>query len=74
MLRCLSLLFLAALCLPAWSAEAKKDEPVKEALKVGDVLPELTTTDENGQALKLSSFKGKSGVVIFFYPKAFTGG
>ena len=41
---------------------------------MGEVLPELTTTDENGQALKLASFKGKSGVVIFFYPKAFTGG
>ncbi len=74
MLRCLSLLILMAFCLPAWSVEAKKDEPVKEALKVGDALPDLITTDENGQALKLASFKDKSGVVLFFYPKAFTGG
>lgn len=74
MIRCIPLLLLTALCLPAWGEEAKKEEPLKEAQKVGEALPDLTTTDENGKALKLSTFKGQSGVVLFFYPKAFTGG
>ena len=48
-----------------------------EAVKypqVGDAAPDVTATDESGNAVKLSSFKDKSGVVIFFFPKAFTGG
>ena len=43
-------------------------------LKVGDPAPDVTTTDEAGKEVKLSSFKDKQGVVIFFFPKAFTGG
>jgi peroxiredoxin len=41
---------------------------------VGDAAPDVTATDESGNAVKLSSFKDKSGVIIFFFPKAFTGG
>jgi hypothetical protein len=48
-------------------------ESVKE-LKPGDAAPDVTATDESGKEVKLSSFKDKSGVVIFFFPKAFTGG
>ena len=59
----------AALLLCALGAAAEK-----EGLKVSDPLPELSAKDENGKDLKLTSFKGAQGVVLFFYPKAFTGG
>jgi len=49
------------------------EEKVK-ATKVGDVVPDVSAMDENGKEVKLSSFKGKSGVVLFFYPKADTPG
>ncbi|HLX62374.1 MAG TPA: peroxiredoxin [Planctomycetota bacterium] len=43
--------------------------------QVGQPLPsELAPTDENGAAHPLALYKGKTGVVIFFFPKAFTGG
>lgn len=54
-------------CAVAFSAEFK---PVK----VGDTLPDIVAADENGAAHPLSLYKGKSGVVLFFFPKAFTGG
>jgi len=44
------------------------------AVKVGDPVPDVSAPDENGKAIKLSDYKGKSGLVIFFYPKADTGG
>jgi peroxiredoxin len=43
-------------------------------LKPGDPAPDVTATDEAGNKVALSSFKDKEGVVIFFFPKAFTGG
>lgn len=45
-----------------------------EVAQKGQPLPEISAVDENGQAVSLSSYKGKSGLVIFFFPKAFTGG
>lgn len=48
-------------------------EAVSE-LKVGDAAPDVTATDEGGKEVKLSSFKDKQGLLIFFFPKAFTGG
>src|SRR5947207_8764763 len=45
-----------------------------EPARQGQPLPEITATDENGAAVPLSTYKGKSGLVIFFFPKAFTGG
>ena len=43
-------------------------------LKVGDQAPDFTLTDTNGQAVKLSDFRGKKNVVLAFYVLAFTGG
>jgi peroxiredoxin len=61
-----------AVCATVLGAAAQGAE-VKE-LKVGDPVPDVTTTDESGKEVKLSSFKDKEGLVIFFFPKAFTGG
>ena len=36
--------------------------------------PDFSLTDTNGQAVKLSDFRGKKKVVLAFYVLAFTGG
>ena len=43
------------------------------SLKVGDKAPAFDTTDQDGNAIKLSTFKGKK-VVLYFYPKDNTPG
>ncbi len=43
------------------------------ALEAGQKAPDFTLMDQDGQPVKLSSFKGRR-VVVFFYPKANTPG
>ena len=43
------------------------------ALSVGDVAPDFTTTDQHGNPLTLSDYRGRS-VVLYFYPKDDTPG
>jgi thioredoxin-dependent peroxiredoxin len=43
------------------------------ALKPGDIAPEINSTDQNGNPVSLSSFKG-SRVIVYFYPKDDTPG
>lgn len=43
------------------------------AITVGSKAPEFTTTDQDGNTIKLSQFKGKK-VVLYFYPKDMTPG
>ncbi|HET9154046.1 MAG TPA: redoxin domain-containing protein [Solirubrobacterales bacterium] len=40
-------------------------------LQPGDIAPGLTLRDQNGEAVKLSDFKGQT-LVLFFYPRADT--
>lgn len=42
-------------------------------LKTGDVAPDFSVNDQNGNPVKLSDFKGKK-VVLYFYPKDNTPG
>ena len=42
-------------------------------LKAGDIAPDFTVNDQNGNKVTLSGFKGKK-VVLFFYPKDNTPG
>ena len=42
-------------------------------LKVGDNAPDFSALDQDGNAIKLSDYKGKK-LVVFFYPKASTPG
>ncbi len=42
-------------------------------LKPGDRAPEFDLNDQQGQAVKLTDFKGKK-LLLFFYPKALTSG
>ncbi len=42
--------------------------------KAGDIAPSFQGQDQNGQTVKLSDFAGKKIVLLYFYPKDFTGG
>lgn len=44
-----------------------------DLLKVGDIAPDFTSVDHDGEEIRLSSFKGKP-VVVYFYPKDDTPG
>jgi peroxiredoxin Q/BCP len=60
-------------CAFAGSARAQETAPVSSSLEVGDAAPAFTTKDHEGKTVSLADFKGKR-VVLWFYPKADTGG
>ena len=43
-------------------------------LKEGNKAPDFTAVDQNGNKVKLSAFKGKKNVVLYFYPRDMTPG
>lgn len=43
------------------------------AIEIGSPAPDFTLSDQHGEAVTLSSFRGKKNVVVMFYPFAFTG-
>jgi len=43
-------------------------------VKEGNKAPDFSATDQDGKKIKLSSFKGKKNVVLYFYPKDMTPG
>jgi len=42
--------------------------------KAGDTAPAFSGQDENGKTVSLADFAGKKTVLLYFYPKDFTGG
>lgn len=45
--------------------------PIRNDMKmvqIGDIAPEFELKNSQGKSFKLSSFKGKKPVVVFFYP------
>lgn len=46
----------------------------QQPLKVGSVAPDFTGMTEQGKTFRLGDLKGKSGVVLYFYPKDETPG
>ncbi|MBK8137021.1 MAG: peroxiredoxin [Chloroflexi bacterium] len=42
--------------------------------EVGNFAPDFTASDQNGNPVTLSQFRGKKHVVLFFYPKSFSAG
>jgi peroxiredoxin len=40
----------------------------------GEKAPDFTLSDQNGKPVHLAAFRGKSTVVVAFYPMAFTPG
>ena len=57
---------LSVLCVVTVAAAAE--------LKVGDPAPPFSLKGSDGKTYSLDQFKGKSAVVIAWFPKAFTGG
>ena len=53
---------------------AQNQMPPKTNLKVGDEAPDFTLPSTAGKPVTLSEFRGKSNVVLAFFPAAFTGG
>ncbi|MBT5472593.1 MAG: redoxin domain-containing protein, partial [Nitrospina sp.] len=43
-------------------------------LEEGKKAPDFTAIDQNGEKVKLSSFKNKKNIVLYFYPKDMTPG
>ncbi|MFQ5998673.1 MAG: redoxin domain-containing protein, partial [Candidatus Bathyarchaeia archaeon] len=43
-------------------------------LEVGAQSPEFSSIDSQGNTIKLTDFRGKKNVVLYFYPKDFTPG
>lgn len=61
---------------PEQPAAPKPPAPpaIKTPLKVGDKAPDFTLVGVDGKTIQLKKLKGKTNVVLAFYPKAFTGG
>ena len=72
--RWITTIVLAGLLVPAIHAADKPAETPPPAVKVGDVAPDFTMTDQNGNKVSLHDFKGKKNVALAFYIFAFTGG
>ena len=47
---------------------------VPTVVKVGDMAPDFSLQGTDGKTHKLSDYRGKSAVVVAWFPKAFTGG
>jgi peroxiredoxin Q/BCP len=45
-----------------------------EMPKAGDTAPSFEGQDQDGKTVKLADFAGKKTVLLYFYPKDFTGG
>ena len=43
-------------------------------IKEGNKAPDFNAVDQNGEKVKLSSFRGEKNVVLYFYPKDMTPG
>ena len=71
------LVLLATAALAQEQPQAPKPAPppaIKTHLKVGDKAPDFKLMGVDGKVVELKKLKGKSNVVLAFYPKAFTGG
>ena len=44
-----------------------------DTLKIGDIVPDFSAKDQDGNTINLSDYKGEK-LIIFFYPKASTPG
>jgi cytochrome oxidase Cu insertion factor (SCO1/SenC/PrrC family) len=64
------------LLMASFSAARAPQQPTDRTatLKVGDIAPDFSLSDQNGKPVKLSDFRGKQNVVLAFFVLAFTGG
>jgi cytochrome oxidase Cu insertion factor (SCO1/SenC/PrrC family) len=64
----------AGLLIPAIHATDTPAALPPPTVKVGDIAPDFTLTDQKGNKVSLHDFKGKKNVALAFYIFAFTGG
>ena len=50
------------------------DSTAKSKVQVGDLAPDFTLSTQSGTQVSLKDFRGKTNVVLFFYPKDNTAG
>lgn len=67
-------LLLAGLLAPAGYAADKSGETPTPKIKIGDLAPDFTLRDQDGNKVSLRDFRGKKNVVLAFYIFAFTSG
>jgi cytochrome oxidase Cu insertion factor (SCO1/SenC/PrrC family) len=67
-------LFLALVPPAVVHAQEKSESPPAPAVGVGDMAPDFTLRDQNGNQVTLSDFRGEKRVILAFYVFAFTGG
>jgi peroxiredoxin len=72
--RMLTIRSLVCGALLAAGVHAQNQQPPKTHLKEGEMAPDFTLNATTGGKVKLSDFRGKSNVVLAFFPAAFTGG
>ena len=70
----LALAVLLGLACFARAAEEDTSKPADGPPKVGAAAPDFELKGSDGKMYKLSDFKGKQGVIVAWFPKAFTGG
>jgi len=66
-------LLVAASFAPGFAA-GNPDQMPAPKVKVGDIAPDFTLEDQNGNKVSLHEFRGKKNVALAFYIFAFTGG
>ena len=62
---------------PCWQKQTNywpKSKSEKFLLKEGKKAPDFSAVNQNGKKIKLSSFRGKKNVILYFYPKDMTPG
>jgi len=69
------LIVLLCSCMASLStrAEASHQEGA-ESPGIGDEAPDFELTDQNGETVRLSQFRGSRNVIVAFYVLAFTSG
>ncbi len=55
-------------------ASTEHEQSTKGRVKVGTMAPDFTLPSATGEMVRLSDFRGKSTVVLYFYPKDMTAG
>ena len=72
--RLMTVIVLAGMLVPSMRAADKPADTPPPTVKVGDMAPDFSMTDQNGNKVSLHDFKGKKNVALAFYIFAFTGG
>jgi len=73
-MRLLTIALVGALSCAILPAQQNAVTPPHTNLKVGDMAPDFTLPATTGDKVTLSSFRGKTPVVLAFFPAAFSGG